>query len=239
MGNNKHIWDLLRANVSLFPNWRRWPWQFCCLPANTEQRRACCLLSVCVSPELNVPPRGRQLIPTLFLTGPQKYEMTPQVVWGLWEPFWRPAGKFFFSSQKEALAKEGAGVGGLELFGHIWPSHCAAGPDECNPVPGHSTAPSRQHTTAHSQAESYPSRAFKPSRPRAKHIISRPASQKWLMLQRGWIKLFWGRFRDFLLKRLPKPLPKLITSSPSLMPTISTRCAFSYIAIWMRKPCDK
>ena len=22
------------------------------------------------------------------------------------------------------------------------------------------------------------------------------------------------------------------------MPTISTRCAFSYIAIWMRKPCD-
>ena len=64
-------------------------------------------------------------------------------------------------------------------------------------------------------------------------------SQKWLMLQRGWIKLFWGRCRDFSLKRLPKPLPHLITSSPSLMPTISTRCAFSYIAIWMRKPCDK
>ena len=56
------------------------------------------------------------------------------------------------------------------------------------------------------------------------------------MLQRGWIKLFWGRCRDFSLKRLPKPLPQLITCSPSLMPTISTRCAFSYIAIWMRSP---
>ena len=47
------------------------------------------------------------------------------------------------------------------------------------------------------------------------------------------------RFLLKILKRLPKPLPQLITSSPSLMPTISTRCAFSYIAIWMRKPCDK
>ena len=34
-------------------------------------------------------------------------------------------------------------------------------------------------------------------------------------------------------------LTQLITSSPSLMPTISTRCAFSYIAIWIRKPRDK
>ena len=72
------------------------------------------------------------------------------------------------------------------------------------------------------------------------------------MLQRGWIKLFWGRCRDFvvcqkwffvkndcfLLKRLPKLLLQLIISSPSLMPTISARCAF-YIAIWMRKLRDK
>ena len=34
-------------------------------------------------------------------------------------------------------------------------------------------------------------------------------------------------------------MSQFITSSPSVMPTISTRCAFSYIAIWMRKPCDK
>ena len=46
-------------------------------------------------------------------------------------------------------------------------------------------------------------------------------SQKWLMLQRGWIKFV------FCQKRC------------NLMPTSSTRCGFSYIAIWMRKPCDK
>ena len=54
------------------------------------------------------------------------------------------------------------------------------------------------------------------------YTLQNETSQKWLMLQRGWIKFF-------LAKNI----------ALNLMPTISTRCAFSYIAIWMRKPHDK
>ena len=78
-------------------------------------------------------------------------------------------------------------------------------------------------------------------------------SQKWLMLQRGWIKIFCKKttvccqnvcqvkMRNYfkIMTHHSSTLSQLITSSPSLMPKISTRCAFSYIAIWMRKPCDK
>ena len=66
------------------------------------------------------------------------------------------------------------------------------------------------------------------------HVILRKV-QRFLCLP----KTTFCKKRSFFTKKVAKPFHQLITSSPSLMPTISTRCAFSYIAIWMRKPCDK
>ena len=76
------------------------------------------------------------------------------------------------------------------------------------------------------------------------HIGLDQTSQKWIMLQRGYFE----EGEEISIVCLPKTikifakksfLSQLITSSPSLMPTISSMCAFSYIAIWMRKLHDK
>ena len=56
-------------------------------------------------------------------------------------------------------------------------------------------------------------------------------SQKWLMLQRGWIKFV------FCQKTLLKTFAKSQSSQAlNLMPTISTMCAFSYVAFGWESP---